>query len=359
MNHYLGRMIRTYSLIVFFLIFSGLAHSQDGADPYALQDSLDVSSDIFAEPHPAEITLRYDMKEFRKRSNADKYLKAELIYHLGDTLPDIKHIVRIKARGKNRQEVCSFPPIWINIRKADIQNRNLQETKRIKLVTHCGRGKSFENYVLKEFLAYKIYNLISPFSFRVRLVRMKYVDTGRKDRITENWAFLIEPESMLAERLDMVPLKMDNVSITQTDTLWTSTMSIFQFMIGKADYSVAGRHNVKLLKYNDYTKPNVIPVPYDFDYSGLVNAHYAVPGDNLGVGSVRERYFLGPCRTEDYYRGVIDSFINRKEGILELVRSFEHLSKSDKENVALYLEEFFNDSRNNKYIKYSILSTCR
>jgi len=348
-----------YFLLIGFLISAYPALSQDGTDPYALQDDINVNSDIFAELQPAEITLKYDMKKFRKSSNSDEYLKAELTYHLGDTLPDIEHIVRIKVRGKNRQEVCSFPPLWINIRKADIQNKNLQDTKRIKLVTHCGQGKSFERYVLKEFIAYKIYNLISPYSFRVRLVRMKYIDTSRKDRLTENWAFLIEPESMLAERLDMIPVKIDNVSITQTDTLWTSNMSIFQYLIGNADYSVAGRHNVKLLKYNDYTKPNVIPVPYDFDYTGMVNAHYAVPGDNLGISSVRERYFLGPCRTAEHYREIIDSFISRKEDILELVESFNYLSEADRKNVGSYLEEFFNSSNDDRYLRNSILSTCQ
>ena len=132
------------------------ALAQEIPDSYAIQDSLRTDIDIFASEIPGKITLTYDMKEFRKRKNEDKYLKAELIYHLSDSIEDKRHEVRIKARGKNRREVCAFPPIWINIRKSEIDNSNLENIKKIKLVTHCGGLKSYEPYVLKEFLAYKI-----------------------------------------------------------------------------------------------------------------------------------------------------------------------------------------------------------
>jgi hypothetical protein len=352
-------MYKKYFFYLFFLIAASSVFCQESIDPYSVADSLEVDIDIFAEEGPGEITLKFDRKEFQKKSNEDKYLKAELIYHLGDSKQDKHHTVRIKARGKNRRETCSFPPFWINIRKADVTNKHLQNTTKIKLVTHCGGGKSFESYVLKEFLAYKIYNLISPYSFRVRLIRIKYIDTSRKDKVTESWSFLIEPEKMLAERLDMIPLNTDYVSIRDSDTLWTSTMSIFQLMVGNADYSVAGRHNVKLLKSKDFTKMSVIPVPYDFDYSGLVNAHYAVPGENLGLNSVKERYFLGPCRSPEYYQDVINGFAADKEEIMDLVSGFEYLSDSDKTNVADYLNEFFTEITDDRYIQRSILSTCR
>ncbi len=352
-------MQNKYLLLLICLIAVPYVFSQESTDPYAVHDSLEIDIDIFAEEDPGSITLKFNRKEFRNKSNADKYLKAELIYHLDDSIPDRHKTVRIKARGKNRRETCSFPPIWINIRKADIQNKQLKDTKKIKLVTHCGSGKSFETYVLKEFLAYKIYNLISPYSFRVRLIRMKYIDTGKKDKITESWSFLIEPEEMLAERMDMTPIKSDHVSITQTDTLWTNYMSIFQFMIGNADYSVAARHNIKLLRHKDFNKTNIIPVPYDFDYCGMIDAHYAVPGENLGIRSVRERYFLGPCRTSKDYQEVIDEFMAKKESILDLVAGFEYLSDKDKISVSNYLEEFFAKSNQHRYIEKYILPTCR
>jgi hypothetical protein len=347
------------------IVFAGLlfftlqVFSQTQSDPYSIEDSLIIDIDIFALNEPASITLKYDMKEFRKRQSEDKYLKAELIYHMSDSIEDITRTVRLKSRGKNRREVCNFPPIWINIRKSDIQNPTLTSTKKIKLVTHCGKSSSFETYVLKELLAYKIYNLISPYSFRVRQVRMRYIDTSRKNKVTERWAFLIEPEQMLAERLDMIALKNDKVSILQTDFYHTNIMSMYQMLIGNSDYSVAGRHNVKLLRDKDPLNSSVIPVPYDFDYTGLVNAHYAVPGDNLGIENVRERYFLGPCRTSQEFQEVINELSSERENIYELVNSFEYLPLAERKDITTYMEGFFSATGRPSYIERNLRSTCR
>lgn len=343
----------------FLLIISIYVYSQESADSYAIEDSLILKTDIFAEEEPASITLSYDMKEFRKMQGKDKYLEAELIYHMGDPVNDVHRIVRVMARGKNRQEVCTFPPIWINIRKAEKENMYLQNTTKMKLVTHCGNSGTFQTYVLKEYLIYKIYSLITPYSFRVRLVKMKYIDTSRKNRETDRWAFLIEPEIMLAERLDMMPLKSDRVGMQMTDTAMTNTMAMYQYLIGNSDYSIAGRHNVKILRDTNPMVFNVIPVPYDFDYTGLVNAHYAIPGGTLGIETVKERYFLGPCRNSADYQKSIDELVSKKESIFDLINDFEYLTDVEKKNMISYLNEFYTESGDSKFIEREISSTCR
>jgi hypothetical protein len=350
----LGKFI----LIAGFLPVAFQAFSQDSISEYAVQDSISLDIDIFAEEEPAQITLIYDMKEFKKKGMEDEYINAELIYHLGDSTMDRSSTVRIKARGIRRKEICSFPPIMINIKKSNIDNVHLQEVNKIKLVTHCSGTKTFERYVLKEYLAYKIYNLFSPYSFRVRLVRMKYIDTSRKNKEMNSWAFLIEPETMMADRMNKLPFKSDMVSIHQTDTLWTDRMCMFQYMIGNTDYSVRGRHNIKLLRNKDYSTTSLIPVPYDFDYCGMVDTHYAVPGENLGISSVRERYFLGPCRDTRDFQAIIDELASLKEEIIQLVHGFEYLPESERKTVITYLDEYFQNSVNPRFLENSILSTC-
>lgn len=164
---------------------------------------------------------------------------------------------------------------------------------------------------------------------------------------------------MLAERVDAFSIKQDHLRISQTDTIWTNTMSIFQYMIGNSDYAVTGRHNVKLLKLKDAQKIYPIPVPYDFDYSGIVDALYAIPGETLGLKSVKERYFLGPCRDAGSYQETIKSFQNRKVEIYELVSSFEYLSEKQRKTVINYLDEFFKGVQNPGYVENFILSTCQ
>jgi hypothetical protein len=348
------------TLLVFLFWIIALPAISTGQDnPYALEDSLVIDIDVFGIEEPAVITLNYDMKEFQKRQSQDQYLEAELIYHMSDSLDDRHHDVRIKSRGKNRKEICAFPPIWINISKSDIKNKHLGDFKKMKLVTHCGGSAIYSNYVMAEYLAYKIYNLISPYSFRVRLVQMKYLDTGKRKREISSWAFLIEPEQMLADRLEMLAFKNDRVSIKTTNKQWTDLMSMFQYMIGNSDYSVVGRQNVKLLRDLDPAELRIIPVPYDFDYAGMVNAHYAVPGDNLGIRSVRERYFLGPCRTAEEHEEVLDILRAKKESIFELVNGFEYMPEKQRAGIIAYLEEFYTHSEMPRFIERDIQSTCR
>ena len=212
------------------------------------------------------------------------------------------------------------------------------------MVTHCANSRLNLNYVLKEYLAYKIYNLLSPYSFRVRLVKVKYVDTGRKNKEYDTWGFFIEPEDLLAERLDALPVKLDYPGLSQTDPEVTGIMTVFNYLIGNADYSVTSRHNVKLLRLKDLGKMNPVPVPYDFDYSGLVNAHYAIPGDNLGITSVTQRYFLGPCRSEEDFRQIFSYFFGKKEEIYQLIESFEYLDERERNWAIAYLDEFFSNA---------------
>jgi len=302
--------------------------------------------------------MKFSFKDYRKNKNSDKYIPAELTYHQGDSLADIIKPVRVRARGNNRKLVCSFPPLRLNISKTDIDNETLKNVKNIKVVTHCKNLESNNRYILKEYLTYKIYQVISPYSFKVRLAKVTYIDTSRKNKETFAWAFLIEPEIMVAERLGLSSLKLDNLGFKYSDHEITNTVAMFNYMIGNADYSVAGRHNVKLLKSQDLSMPLAIPIPYDFDYSGLVDTNYAVPGKNLGIESVTERYFTGPCRTEDDFNVTIADLVAKKQAILKQIEDFPHLDDKEKQIMIDYLESFFKSVNYKGFVERSILSTC-
>ena len=202
-------------LLLFLPVWQGI-FAQDTISPYSVEDTIAIDVDIFAEGDPISLTLIYDVKNFLRNKYKDEYVEARLIYHFNDTI-DIEKNIRIKARGKNRKETCAFPPIWINIKNADIRNWQLEDSKKIKMVTHCANSPANLDYVLKEYLVYKMYNLLNPYSFRVRLVKVKYVDTGRKNKEYDTWGFFIEPEDLLAERMELFPLEMDNLGLDQVD----------------------------------------------------------------------------------------------------------------------------------------------
>ncbi len=326
--------------------------------PNPIVDSIRVNQDIFEVETPARISLKLDIRAFEKNKYDDEYQKAELSYEFKEHGVTITNEVRVKARGNSRKKRCFFPPIKLNIKKSDVENKYLEDTKTIKLVTHCKHSVTYENYILKEYLVYKLFNVISPNSFRVRLLEVDYIDTGKKGKDIDTWAFLIEPEGMLAERLDMFKIKNDELTQKYMEPDDMVRVSLFNYMVGNTDFSVNGRHNMKILQPNDVTKTLGIPVPYDFDYSGFVNATYAVPYEGLGIKSVKERYYLGLCKNEPSFEPILKEFLSKKKDLLKVVEDFEYLEGRDKKYLIDYLNEFFEEAERPNFIRNHVKSTC-
>ena len=349
--------MRILFLIVCFICFSLFGYSQADINTNTNNDTILFPPDFFDQTEPLELTLEFDIKKFSSEKSDSVYLQANLSYFINE-IEKIEKTARIKPRGEYRRNHCFFSPFWLNIKKADLNNDYLSNVNKIKVVSHCRDSKTYSDFLIKEYLAYKIFNIITDYSFKVRLLKITYIDTGRKNKITTNWAFMIEPEDMLADRLKAYKLKIDKINYNQTDTMLTTVMSIFQYMIGNTDYSVAGRHNIKLLTLKDYTKPSLIPVPYDFDFSGLVNTHYARPQPSLGTESVTERYFYGMCRSDQLYNQVLNLFAEKKDEIFILIESFEHIDKKSRKYVLNYLEDFYIEIENPRFVKNHLRSTC-
>ena len=342
----------------FILVLGQYLQAQEDSTDYSVYDTLSLGYDFFGPDVPFHCTMEFDIKSYQKTKYEGEYLPIKMTYYDVDSMLVEKEF-RIKARGNFRRRHCGLPPLWLNIKKTDLKLKQLQDLNKLKMVTHCRGGDIYDQYVLKEYLAYKIYNLITPYSFRVRLTEIKYIDTGRKNKTYTHWAFFIEPEILMNERLNTISLKADNLGVYHTDSTLTDIMAIFQFMIGNADYSIAGRHNIKLIKDIDPLIFYPVPVPYDFDYSGIVNAYYAVPGDNLGIKSVKERYFLGPCRTDQEFSKAIKSILTKESEILDLVKGFHYMNDRDRNEMLKYLSSFFSAAKRKTFIEEHIRSTCR
>jgi len=286
------------------------------------------------------IILTFDIKKYQREKYKGEYMPVHFQYLLNDTV-SLEKDMRLKARGMFRRNHCSLAPFWLDILKTDQESGEMEGFHRIKIVTHCKGSQAYEEYVLKEYLCYKIYNIISPVSFRVRLVRMTYVDTGRKNKVTEGWAFMIEPEEMLAERLDAVVVKRDDLSTSLLRPWEMDILAVFQYMIGNVDYSIHGGQNIKFLGLPGFGAAGYSPVPYDFDYTGLVDAYYAIPSEFTGINSVRDRQYLGPCREAESYQAAIGHVNRCREEIMQLVRDFTYLEQRHRQAVLDYLEEYF------------------
>ena len=347
---------------LFFLLllaaFSCIPLSAQQDEYPTFEDTLAVYRDLFGIQEPLNLTLKTDLKHFQRSRTKEEYQPAELTCQVNDTF-QVTHNIRIKARGIFRLDYCiSVAPIWLNIKHAGIETEELAEVNKLKLVTHCRSGTKFLDYVLREYLCYKIYNLLSPYSFNVRLVWMKYIDTGREDKVTEGWGFIIEPEEMMAERNNCMPIKNDRLSLATVDKEWMDKVAFYSYMIGQGDFSVTGRHNLKILKSKEYGTGGFIPVPYDFDYCGLVNTPYATPREDLDIANVKERYYLGACRDEEVHEKTIRWLASYREDIENLVRSFEYMEEEERMDMLEYIESYYKASEQKNFIARSINSTC-
>jgi len=348
------------SLSVIFLLLCVPITAQYGEAP-TFEDTLEVYQDLFILKEPLNLTLKFDIKEFKKTRRKEKYHPAELTCHVSDSF-QVTHSVRVRARGIFRRDYCTMPPFWLNIRHAGIEaaleDPALRDVIKMKMVTRCRPMASHEYLVLREYLVYQLYNLLSDYSFDTRLVRIKYIDTGRKNKESENWGFLIESNDKMAERNNAVIIESDRLSLRTVNGQIMDQVAFFSYMVGQLDYSVAGQHNLKILALKGKGPVGFIPVPYDFDFCGLVNANYANPTESLGLVSVRQRYYLGPCRDEQTYQKTIDWLASFQDEMVDLIMNFEYLPEKEKLDIVDYLDSYFADAERESFIRFRINSTC-
>lgn len=325
--------------------------------PAQNNDSVLFKNDFFENDSVLQLTLKFDIKKFTNKKLDEEYLPATLSYFISDTI-EIKKEVQIKSRGIIRKKICYFPPYFINIKNTGLQNNLFADLNKVKVVSHCENSKAYTNYLLKEYLAYKIFNSITDYSFKVRLLNVKYIDEGRKNKTFTYKAFIIEPEELLAERLELYSLNIDRFTYSQTDSILTATMSLFQYMIGNVDFSINGRHNIKMLITKDYKNQKLIPIPYDFDYSGLVNAHYAIPDEKLNIVKVTERFYRGLCRSDYLYDVILDIYREKKDEIYALIESFKYIDQKTRKEVLNFLDEFYDEIEDPDFVIKKIRTTC-
>jgi len=247
--------------------------------------------------------------------------------------------VVLEIRGHSRKDICFVPPLRVLFKKN--KESVLEPLGSLKLVSQCKTSETYQQYLISEFLVYKIYNLLTDKSFRVRLLNLNLIDsTGKKKPITE-YGFLLEDEKDLAKRNNCTYLKKDKVDYHQIDRKQMTLMAIFEYMIGNTDWGVTVNHNTRLLlsKNDSFHLPYV--VPYDFDYSGFVNTDYAIPSPTLDITSVRERIYRGFPRTIDEINESLDIFKKQEQNIYSVINDCALLTSRTKKDLTGYLNDFF------------------
>jgi hypothetical protein len=217
----------------------------------------------------------------------------------------------------------------------------LRKLGKVKLVAPCENGYDYQQYVLQEYLIYKMYNLITDASFRVRLLNLTIQDSVKAKRNFKHYAFVIEPSTALEKRKGWDEESKHRFNTEETNRQQSTLVFMFQYMVGNTDWAVPIFHNIKLFVPKDSAGARPYVVPYDFDFSGLINAPYASPPESTGLTSVTERYYMGYVRTPDELLATATLFLSKKNQILDLVNNFGLLDLSRRREMTSYLEDFF------------------
>jgi len=325
-----------------------------------IPDSLKKSFRLFEDDKIIEITLRFDLTTYFKTKPKDEYLKANLTIHLSKT-DSVSRDIGLKTRGVFRNQYCSFAPIELNIKKARFGYTDLDKIFKLKLVPQCNFNKINEDYVLREYLAYKLFNVLTDTSFRVRLLKITYLDTQKKRKPINQYGFFIEPAEMLSKRTNCIQIKLRALNQKSIIPRIMDRLAIFNYMIGNYDWSVPGLHNVLVLKSLEYEPTGLgIAIPHDFDWTGLVNPSYAIPIEATGIENVRERLFLGVCRSKEVYKKELDMFLEKRNDFYKVINDFSYISNQTKKDINAYLDGFFNQlTRNKETILSNLINTCK
>jgi hypothetical protein len=276
------------------------------------------------------------------------------------TLPDGTNVsdqILLEKRGHMRSDFCYVPPVKLVFNYRD--SARLFSLKSMKLVSECKVSKDHEQFLFKEYLCYKIYNLISSKSFQVRLMNIKWEDTvGKKQKTINAYGFLMEDLKDVASRNNCTEWK-NKLTTEQTDRRQMTFVAIFQYMIGNTDWAVTVDHNTRLIKSKDDSSSKPYVVPYDFDYSGLVNTYYSVPDEKLEIESVTQRVYRGFPRTMPELQSVLDTFRKQKTNIYDLINNFNYLTPRSKKEMTGYLKDFFEMIENQKLVKSTFIDNAR
>ena len=301
----------------------------------------DPPEELFSSDSVLRFTLSSAFDELKDDRSQESEERPAMILITGRSGESVELPLKVKTRGRFRlrSDICSFPPLRLNFQETQPGGTVFDGQDKLKLVTHCHDRESFEQNVLEEYLAYRIYGVLSDVSFKARLVEITYLDTNGKEEPLTRMGFLIEDEGHLGNRVGGMVLDIPGARATAFEPKQMGVMFLFQYLIGNIDWSTANSQNLKVLRVG----MDHFAVPYDFDWSGLVDAPYVGPSaltERLH-DSVRERLYLGVCWDQIDYEDAFSVFQERREEILKTVTQVPGLSESNVRSALGYIEEFY------------------
>ena len=295
---------------------------------------------LFEATEPLDLTLKADFGAINKNRGNEKRDQPGVLSYVTAAGDTVALDVQLHTRGHFRLARCQYPPLKVVFNREQTPHTTFAHQGSLKLTVQCRGGQGYANYLLEEYLIYRAYNLLTDRSFRVRLARVSYVDVNGKHAPEMRRAFFVEDDDRMARRNATHVIDQKGLSQGDVDFEQMGVAVVFQYMIGNTDWAVSALHNIVLTE--DSTGV-VYPVPYDFDWSGVISTPYAQPDPRLNLPNVRQRAFRGMCRSPQDLATLFARFNARKDTIYALYRGMaaEGLEAKRISQALDYYDEFF------------------
>jgi hypothetical protein len=348
-------------------LLSGIAGAQEPATKTVAANVAQAAAETpkiipapaFFESHtPVEVTLTANIGRLRGDKNPDPPWRAATLSYKGPDGNAVTVPLRARTRGIWRLKSCEFPPLRLNFSGETSKGSLFDKLDKPKLVSYCEDRDGYEQYILQEFQLYRIYHLLTPVSHHARLLKLTYADSGSGKVSARRYGFVLEEPSALAARLGGRIMEQQGARPDDLDPYHRALMGVFQYMIGNTDFSIPALHNVEL-----FFKPDgaIMPIAYDFDFSGAVNARYATPDPMLKIPNVRQRLFRGDCTDADSYARVFTLFKEKKPEIYALYGDEigKLMDRRTVKETLRYFDDFYETIGDPRSARRSIIESCR
>ncbi|MBT8147958.1 MAG: hypothetical protein KJN90_13960 [Gammaproteobacteria bacterium] len=344
-------MIRKFALLVACLMPSLAAEGAEVAPLFQTSEVLDIR-------------LTGPFRQIDRERDKDEEYDGFLSY-IGDDGAEVQLEATFEVRGnyRLRSDICRFSQLWVDLRRREVPGTVFEGQNRLKLVVQCRQQERYSDYIIKEFLAYQMFERLTAPGFGTRLVNVTYDYSDDNGESRTHLGLLVEHKDTVADRAGATNVDLNRVSLTDLEPVQSTLVALFMMMIGNTDFSLAAGpegdeccHNAKLLD----REGSFVPIPYDFDASGFVNATYAAdPNPSFGIRSNRQRLFRGYCLHNEYIDDAIPVFLNTQQDLFALVENSAITGRRAKRDAISYLEDFFELIGDSDEIDDEIISDCR
>jgi len=316
-----------------------------------------ASAPLFASHDPLAFTLSTRVEFLREERPDEEELDGWVSWRRPDGSADSVDVeVRTRGNFRRQKRNCRFPPLRLDFPRSRVVGTVFETQDKLKLVLPCDdRREDYQHLVLVEYLAYRLYNLVTPVSYRVRLVEATLHDVDGEYETRTKMGFLIEDDEALAHRNRAFVSEFEQWHPRAVDVPHAARMALFQYMIGNADWSQVYFHNVDMVRTWD---GRYLPVPYDFDTSGLVDAPYASPDPSLGTRTVRDRVYRGFCYPDGDHGAHRTQLLQLRDSIPGLLDEVPGLGAERREDTMEYLDEFFETLESLRRYSVIVLERC-